>query len=92
MAELVSDLDEWEATYQLGETVAWTKAGLGVRKKGQLPDPNKRYLINKQEELGDSVSAAPFVAPSSLREVEAEIHVYLLNQHLPESLEEGISE
>jgi hypothetical protein len=90
--ELVSDLDEWESTFQHGETVSWTKAGLGVQKKGQPPNPNKRYLITKQEEAEDAVSAAPFTAPSSLREVEAEIHVYLVNQRRADSEDEQTNE
>lgn len=77
--ELASDLDEWESTYQHGNSVSWTKAGLGVRKKGAPPDPKKSFLITKQEDenLESAVMPGPFIAPSSLREVETEIHVYL---------------
>lgn len=77
--ELASDLDEWEATYQHGNSVSWTKAGLGVRKKGVPPNPKKRFLITKQEDIESDLALGPFVAPSSLREVESEVHVYLVD-------------
>lgn len=82
--ELASHLDAWEATYQHGNSVSWTKAGLGVRKKGAPPNPKKSFLITKQEEedLESDLPVGPFVAPSSLREVETEIHIYLADTTL----------
>ena len=48
---------------------------VGVRKKGEPPDPTKAFLLGSQE---DGVRPdSPLEAPGSLREVEGEIHVYL---------------
>lgn len=76
--ELKSDLDDWQATMQHGESLSWTKSGLGPMRAGAPRDPNKRYLIDRQEDSENRDPNTPFVAPGSLREVESEVHVFLI--------------
>ena len=75
-SETLCNLDEWEASYMHGEKISWTKFGMGGH--GKPPDPNKGFLVESQEDA-EGGRGGVFVAPSSLREVESEIHVYLLN-------------
>jgi hypothetical protein len=67
-AELRSRIDDWVKVTD--SDLAWAK-----RDHGPKPDPQDHWLIDPQEEL---VRKGPFVAPGSLREVEAEVHVHLL--------------
>jgi len=76
--ETQCNLDEWEASYMHGKKISWTKLGMGVTRRGQQPDPNKGFLVESQEDA-NGVRDGVFVAPGSLREVESEIHVYLLD-------------
>ena len=85
------NLDVWEASFGHGEQVCWTEKGLGVQKRGEPRNPNKRFLLQSQEESqGDQ--AGVFVAPGSLREVETEIHVFLVNSNTGQNLVGGINE
>ncbi len=85
------NLDVWEASFGHGEQVCWTEKGLGVQKRGEPRNPNKHFLIQSQEESqGDQ--AGVFVAPGSLREVETEIHVFLVNSNTGQNLVGGNNE
>lgn len=82
--ETQSNLDEWEASYMHGKKISWTKFGMGVVRKGQAPDPQKGFLVQSQEEF-DGIRQGVFIAPGSLREVESEIHVYLIGGNGPQA-------
>ena len=71
-AELLGLVEKW-VNQNTGESLPWSKRGLGPN-----PGPDDRWLIDPQEEHKNSARWGAFVAPNSLREVEAEVHVYLL--------------
>jgi hypothetical protein len=71
--EMVADLDRW-SNIAFPDKLCYSRRGLGPKAKQRNPD--KRYLLDSQE---DRVHDGVFEAPGSLREVESEIHVYLLD-------------
>jgi hypothetical protein len=79
-SELLADLDRWSAIAQPTK-LSYSRRGLGGP-KGKERNPDKRYLLDSQEER---VRDGVFVAPGSLREVESEIHVYLLNNDVSQT-------
>ena len=85
------NLDSWEASFAHGEQVCWTEKGLGVQKRDEPRDPNKRFLVQSQED-SESGQAGVFIAPGSLREVETEIHVFLVKSTAPQNLAGGSNE
>ena len=74
--ELVSDMDRW-TTVAIPEMLAYSRRG--VSRKARETTPAKRYLLDSQE---DRSRDGIFIAPGSLREVESEVHVYLLDTEL----------
>jgi hypothetical protein len=89
-SEIAAALDAWEASFQHDELLSWTFSGMAfkkdsdtigvdgatvtqTRKNGQV---KKRYLLQTQEEESPLVKGT-FIAPSSLREVESELPVFL---------------
>ena len=70
--ELFADLDRWTNVAE-HDKLCYSRRGLGPKPKEKNPD--KRYLIDSQE---DRKREGTFVAPGSLREVESELHVHLL--------------
>ena len=85
------NLDSWEASFAHGEQVCWTEKGLGNQNRGEAPDPNKHFLVQTQEE-SESGQVGVFVAPGSLREVETEIHVFLVNSNTGQNPAGGSNE
>ena len=75
-AELLGLVEKW-VNQNTGETLPWSRRGLGPNR-----GPDDRWLIDPQEEHKNSGRGGAFVAPNSLREVEAEVHVYLLGMTL----------
>lgn len=74
--EVLADLDRW-SNVAVPDKLCYSRRGLGP--KGKETNPDKRYLLDSQEaRLKEGV----FEAPGSLREVESEIHVYLLDAEL----------
>ena len=74
--EVLANLDRW--TYvAVPDKLCYSRRGLGPKAKELSPD--KRYLLDSQE---DRAHEGVFEAPGSLREVEGEIHVYLLDTEL----------
>jgi hypothetical protein len=71
--EILANLDRWTYVAVPGK-LCYSRRGLGPKAKELSPD--KRYLLDSQE---DRVQEGVFEAPGSLREVESEIHVYLLD-------------
>jgi hypothetical protein len=74
--EILADLDRWSNAAQ-PDKLCYSRRGLGPKASETKPD--KRYLLDSQE---DRVHDGVFEAPGSLREVESEIHVYLLDTEL----------
>jgi hypothetical protein len=74
--EVLADLDRWSNVAE-PDKLCYSRRGLGPKAKETNPD--KRYLIDAQE---DRVQEGVFEAPGSLREVESEVHVYLLDAEL----------
>jgi hypothetical protein len=64
---------------------------LGNQNRGEAPDPNKHFLVQTQEE-SESGQVGVFVAPGSLREVETEIHVFLVNSNTGQNPAGGSNE
>jgi hypothetical protein len=77
--EVLADLDRW-SNVAVPDELCYSRRGLGPKAKETHPD--KRYLLDSQE---DRVQEGVFEAPGSLREVENEIHVYLLDAELAAS-------
>lgn len=75
--ELLADLDRWSNVAQ-PEKLCYSWRGLGGP-KAKEKHPDKRYLLDSQE---NRVRGGVFVAPGSLRDVENEVHVYLLDHEL----------
>jgi hypothetical protein len=75
--ELLADLDRWSNIAQ-PDKLCYSRRGLGGP-KAREKYPDKRYLLDSQE---NRVRGGVFVAPGSLREVENEVHVYLLDHEL----------
>lgn len=75
--ELLADLDRWSNVAQ-PDKLCYSRRGLG-RPKAKEKHADKRYLLDSQE---SRVRGGVFVAPGSLREVENEVHVYLLDDEL----------
>jgi len=71
--ELNADLDKWGLVAK-PDLLSYSYKGLG---KPDTRDPDKRYLVDSQE---NRTRGGVFLAPGSLREVEQEVHVYLLDQ------------
>jgi hypothetical protein len=89
--EIAAALDAWEAAFQHNEQLSWTFAGMGFKRDSDTIQPDgatvtqtrkngqvvkKRYLLQTQEDEAPIVKGT-FVAPSSLREVENELPVFL---------------
>jgi len=74
--EVLADLDRWSNVAE-PDKLCYSRCGLGP--KAKETSPTKRYLLDSQE---DRVQEGVFEAPGSLREVESEIHVYLLDAEL----------
>lgn len=74
-SELLADLDRWSIVAKPA-SLCYSRRGLGGKAK---KSPDKRYLLDSQE---DRRREGVFVAPGSLREVENEVHVYLLNNEV----------
>lgn len=74
--EILADLDRW-TNVAVPDKLCYSRRGLRPRAKELSPD--KRYLLDSQE---DRAQEGVFKAPGSLREVENEIHVYLLDTEL----------
>jgi hypothetical protein len=74
--EVLADLDRWSNVAE-PDNLCYSRRGLGPKPKETHPD--KRYLVDSQE---DRVKEGVFEAPGSLREVENEVHVYLLDAEL----------
>jgi hypothetical protein len=74
--EILADLDRW-SNAAAPDKLCYSRRGLGPKAKETNPD--KRYLLDSQE---DRVQEGVFEAPGSLREVESEVHVYLLDPEL----------
>jgi hypothetical protein len=74
--ETLADLDRW-SNVAVPDKLCYSRRGLGPKAKEEGSD--KRYLLDSQE---DRVRDGVFEAPGSLREVESEIHVYLLETEL----------
>jgi hypothetical protein len=75
--EALADLDRW-SNVAVPDKLCYSRRGLGPKAKDE--GSGKRYLLDSQE---DRVRDGVFEAPGSLREVESEIHVYLLEPELP---------
>jgi hypothetical protein len=75
--EIQADLDRWAAV-AVRDKLSYSRRGLGG-KKGREAKPDRRYLLDSQE---SRVKEGTFEAPGSLREVESEVHVYLINGEL----------
>lgn len=73
-SEVQADLDQWSNATQSAQ-LCYSRRGLGPKGKNS----DKRYLLDSQE---DRKREGVFVAPGSLREVENEVHVYLLNSEV----------
>jgi hypothetical protein len=74
--ELVADMDRWSEA-AAPDLLAYSRRG--ISKKAREENPAKRHLLDSQEDRGrDGV----FMAPGSLREVESEVRVYLLDAEL----------
>lgn len=69
-AELQRLVDEWVDLASSDKDLPWSRRGNTAGKQ------NKRWLIDQQE---DRERQGVFVAPGSLREVEAEVYLYLLD-------------
>ena len=69
-AELRRLVDEWVDLASSNKDLPWSRRGHTAINQG------KRWLIDQQE---DRERLGVFVAPGSLREVEAEVHLYLLD-------------
>jgi hypothetical protein len=74
--ETLADLDRW-SNVAVPDKLCYSRRGLGPSAKKGGSD--KKYLLDSQE---DRVRDGVFEAPGSLREVESEIHVYLLEPEL----------
>jgi hypothetical protein len=72
--ELHANLDRWSLAAK-PDMLSYSRRGLGP--KPEVNNPDKRYLLDSQE---DRVREGVFRAPGSLREVEQEVHVYLLGE------------
>lgn len=71
--EILAKLDRWVNVAEANR-LCYSRRGLGA--KAKVNNPDKRYLIDSQE---DRNREGTFVAPGSLREVESELHVHLLD-------------
>ena len=71
--ELRSDVDDWISAASTGQLV-YSQRGFGPVKKADIASKG-RYLLGSQE---DDSHEGIFTAPGSLREVEGEIHIYLM--------------
>ncbi|WP_428116982.1 DISARM system helicase DrmA [Candidatus Poriferisodalis sp.] len=71
-AELLGLVDKWVDKKADGD-LPWSRRG-----RGGSPAPDSRWLIDQQED-GDGLGA--FVAPGSLREIESEVHIHLLDRN-----------
>ena len=74
-AEIRGLVERW-VDHNSGETLSWSTWGLGPNR-----GPQNRWLIDRQEDQRDNQRWGAFVAPNSLREVEEEIHVFLLGRN-----------
>ena len=70
------DIERW-SNVAVPDLLCYSRRGFGPKTKETNPD--KRYLLGSQE---DRVQEGVFEAPGSLREVESEVHVYLLDAEL----------
>ncbi|HUY48532.1 MAG TPA: DISARM system helicase DrmA [Streptosporangiaceae bacterium] len=75
--EVLADLDKWTSV-AVPDMLSYSWRGLGGQ-KGREAKPDRRYLLDSQE---SRVKEGSFQAPGSLREVESEVHVYLLDTEL----------
>jgi hypothetical protein len=82
--ELVADMDHWSDAVA-PDMLSYTRRG--ISSKTRKDNPGKRYLLDSQE---DSWKTGVFVAPGSLREVESEVPVYLLDADLTDNGGVGI--
>ena len=71
-AELLGLIDDWVG-HQADGDLPWSKRG-----RGPSPRRDDRWLIDPQEDDQPIDRRGVFVAPNSLREVEAEVPVFLL--------------
>lgn len=69
-AELRGLVNEWVAVASNNKGLPWSRRG------HTTVNQNKRWLIDQQEDIERQ---GVFVAPGSLREVETEVHLYLLD-------------
>lgn len=70
-AELQGAVDKWVGL--LGQKLPYSQRGYGAKKV----DSTDKWLLDGQEDL---VRQGAYVAPGSLREVESEVHVHLLDK------------
>jgi hypothetical protein len=74
--ELVADMDRWSSA-AAPDMLAYSRRGISP--KAREANPEKRNLLDSQE---DRWKNGVFTAPGSLREVESEVAVYLLDHGL----------